>query len=147
MPQHRYIRGAVKIRLREKPSRTQHNVIHRKIRRRIPLQRNIVRLPLPKLRHHRAFIELVVCILQRGRRRHQRALSAVGRTPITGNRNIHNTFVPNCATISETEAFNPVITEEIVITVITPITIPRIVNPERILFARSVSSAIFTDSR
>jgi hypothetical protein len=74
-------------------------------------------------------------------------ISAVGRTPITGNRNTHNTFVPNCATKFDTDEFNPLITDEIVITVITPITIPRIVSPERILFARNVSSAIFTDSR
>ncbi len=38
-------------------------------------------------------------------------------------------------------------TEEMEITVATPITMPRTVNPERILFVRSVSSAIFTDSR
>ncbi len=37
--------------------------------------------------------------------------------------------------------------EEMVITVITPITMPRIVSPLRSLFARSVSSAIWVVSR
>src|ERR1700735_2665816 len=74
------------------------------------------------------------------------SISVVGRTPRTGNRNTHSTLVPLGSTIPETLPFNPLITEEIVITVITPITIPRIVNPERSLFARNVSSAIVTVS-
>jgi hypothetical protein len=37
--------------------------------------------------------------------------------------------------------FSPRTTEEIVITVATPITIPRIVNPERILLRTRVSDA------
>jgi len=37
-------------------------------------------------------------------------------------------------------------TEEMVMTVVTPMTMPRMVRPERSLLVRSVSSAIFTDS-
>src|SRR3569833_1634023 len=42
---------------------------------------------------------------------------------------------------------SPVITDEIVIMVVTPMTIPRIVSPERSLFVLRVSRAILTDSR
>ena len=42
---------------------------------------------------------------------------------------------------------SPLIADEIRITVAMPIKIPRMVRLERILFLRSVSSAIFTDSR
>ena len=38
-------------------------------------------------------------------------------------------------------------TEEMVMTVVTPMTMPRMVRPERSLLVRSVSSAILTDSR
>jgi hypothetical protein len=75
------------------------------------------------------------------------SISVVGFTPITGKRKTHSTFVPKEATSVETDEFSPLITDEIVMTVITPMTMPRIVSPERSLFARKVSSAIFTDSR
>ena len=42
--------------------------------------------------------------------------------------------------------FSPATTDEMMITVITPITIPRIVSPLRSLLVRSVSSAILTVS-
>jgi hypothetical protein len=41
---------------------------------------------------------------------------------------------------------NPLMIEEMVITVVTPMTIPRTVKPERSLLALRVSRAIFTDS-
>ncbi len=74
------------------------------------------------------------------------SISVVGRTPITGNRKTQITLVPSDSTRFETLEFNPLITDEITITVITPITIPRIVSPLRSLFARSVFSAIVTVS-
>ena len=65
----------------------------------------------------------------------------------TGSWNTQNTFDPSELTQSDTRLLSPLMTEEMEITVATPITMPRIVSPERILFVRSVSSAIFTDSR
>src|SRR5664279_2927710 len=56
------------------------------------------------------------------------------------------TLVPSEFTSACTLLFRPLMTDEIVITVVTPITMPRIVNPERSLFVRRVSSAIRTDS-
>src|ERR1017187_2232068 len=73
--------------------------------------------------------------------------SVVGRTPITGMWKTQKTFEPRELTQSETRLFSPLMTDEIVITVVTPITIPRIVNPDRSLLALNVSSAILTDSR
>ncbi len=75
------------------------------------------------------------------------SISAVGRTPIIGSRPIQNTFDPSELIKLETRLLIPFTTDEIAMTVETPITIPRIVNPERSLFVRTVSSAIFTDSR
>jgi hypothetical protein len=75
------------------------------------------------------------------------SISIVGRTPITGMWNTQITFEPNWATKSLTRLLTPLMTDEIVITVETPMTMPRMVNPERSLFVRSVCSAIFTDSR
>jgi hypothetical protein len=37
-------------------------------------------------------------------------------------------------------------TEEMVMTVVTPMTMPRMVKPERSLFVRTVDKAILTDS-
>jgi len=68
-------------------------------------------------------------------------ISVVGRTPITGNRNTHSTLVPIASTMPETLPFSPLITEEIVITVITPITIPRTVRNERKGLRRRTSTA------
>src|SRR6202011_3842012 len=72
--------------------------------------------------------------------------SVVGRCPNTGNRKTNSTFDPSDCTSPSTPAFSPFTTDEMTITVITPITIPRIVRPLRSLFVRSVSSAITTVS-
>ena len=45
---------------------------------------------------------------------------------------------------SLTRLLSPLMIDEIVITVVTPITMPSIVNPERSLLALSVSRAILT---
>ena len=74
------------------------------------------------------------------------SISVVGRCPNTGKRNTNSTFDPSDCTRFSTLEFSPFTTDEITITVITPITIPRIVNPLRSLFSRSVSSAIVTVS-
>ena len=74
------------------------------------------------------------------------SISVVGRTPITGIWNTQKTFEPSELTQSLTRLFNPLMTDEIVMTVVTPITMPSTVSPERSLFVRSVSSAILTDS-
>jgi hypothetical protein len=42
----------------------------------------------------------------------------------------------------ETRLLRPLMTDEMVITVVTPMTMPRTVSPERSLLVRSVSSAI-----
>src|ERR1700691_269472 len=75
------------------------------------------------------------------------SISAVGRTPMMGRRPIQNTFDPSELMKLETRLLIPFTTDEMAITVETPMTIPRIVNPERSLLVRTVSSAIFTDSR
>src|SRR5271157_6362789 len=71
----------------------------------------------------------------------------VGRTPITGMWKTQKTFDPSELTQSETRLLSPLMTDEMVITVVTPITMPRMVNPERSLLARRVSRAILMDSR
>ena len=65
--------------------------------------------------------------------------SVVGRTPITGMWKTQNTFEPSELTQSETRLLSPLMTEEIVITVVTPMTMPRngqarpqLVGPQRI---------------
>ena len=75
------------------------------------------------------------------------SISAVGRTPITGMWNTQITLVPRALTQSFTRLFTPPITDEMVMTVLTPMTMPSTVRPERSLLVRRVSSAIFTDSR
>ena len=55
--------------------------------------------------------------------------------------------MPSELTKSETRLLSPLMTDEMVITVVTPMTMPRMVKPERSLFVLSVSSAILTDSR
>src|ERR1019366_558719 len=55
-------------------------------------------------------------------------------------------FEPSDCTSPDTLLFNPFTTDEMVITVITPMTMPRMVSPLRSLFARSVFSAIATVS-
>ena len=72
--------------------------------------------------------------------------SVVGLTPITGMWKTQKTLEPRELTKSETRLLSPLMTEEMVITVVTPMTMPRMVSPERSLFARSVSSAILMDS-
>src|SRR5579871_5937969 len=57
------------------------------------------------------------------------------------------TLVPKEVIQSETRLLSPLMTEEMVITVVTPMTMPRMVRPERSLFTLSVSSASLTDSR
>src|SRR6266568_1624834 len=70
------------------------------------------------------------------------SISAVGRPKfITSIWNANTMFDPICCTMFCTLLFSPRTTEEIVITVVTPITIPRIVNPERILLRTSVVNA------
>ena len=66
---------------------------------------------------------------------------------MTGIWNTQNTFEPSELTQSLTRLFKPLMTEEMVMTVVTPMTMPRMVNPERSLLVRSVMSAILTDSR
>ena len=55
--------------------------------------------------------------------------------------------LPNEVIHSLTRLLSPLITEEMAMTVVTPMTIPRMVNPERSLFVFSVSRASRTDSR
>ena len=57
------------------------------------------------------------------------SISAVGRTPITGMWKTQITFDPSELTQSDTRLLSPLITEEMEITVVTPITMPRIVKP------------------
>ena len=56
-------------------------------------------------------------------------------------------LVPNDFTRSEICLFNPFTTDEMMITVVTPITMPRMVSAERSLLERSVSRAMPTASR
>ena len=74
------------------------------------------------------------------------SISVVGLPLKTGKRKTNNTFEPNEETRFETLLFSPFTTDEITITVITPITMPRMVRPLRSLLVRSVSSAITTVS-
>ena len=73
--------------------------------------------------------------------------SVVGRTPMTGMWKTQKTFDPSESAKSETRLLSPLMTEEMTITVVTPMTMPRMVRPERSLLLRSVSSAILMDSR
>ena len=74
------------------------------------------------------------------------SISVVGRWPNTGKRKTNSTFEPSDSTSPATLWFSPLTTDEMVITVITPITMPRMVSPLRSLFARSVSIAMVTVS-
>ena len=74
------------------------------------------------------------------------SISAVGRTLIIGRRPIQNTFDPSELIKLETRLLIPLTTDEMEMTVAIPIEMPRIVNPERSLFLRSVSSASFAAS-
>ncbi len=56
-------------------------------------------------------------------------------------------FVPIELAKSAMRLLSPLMMEEMAMTVVTPMTMPRMVNPERSLFALSVSKAILTDSR
>src|SRR5664279_2867572 len=60
----------------------------------------------------------------------------VGRTPITGIWKTQMTFEPTDFTSSSTLLLSPLMTEEMVMTVVTPITMPRMVRPERNLVVR-----------
>ena len=73
--------------------------------------------------------------------------SVVGRTPMTGMWKTQMTFEPMELIQSATRLLSPLITDEMVMTVVTPMTMPRMVNPERSLLALSVLRAILTDSR
>ena len=68
-------------------------------------------------------------------------------TLITGMRDTQMTLEPSESTQAVTRAFTPLIMEEMVMTVVTPMTIPSTVSPERSLLVLNVSRAIFTDSR
>ena len=59
---------------------------------------------------------------------------------------MNKTLEPRDCTSPSTLVFRPLTTDEMVITVITPITMPRMVNPLRSLLERSVSSAMVTVS-
>ena len=72
--------------------------------------------------------------------------SVVGRTPMTGIWKTQKTLEPSELTKSFTRLLTPLMTDEMVITVVTPITMPRTVSPERSLFVLRVSRAILTDS-
>ncbi len=66
---------------------------------------------------------------------------------MTGMWKTQMTLEPSELTQSETRLLRPLMTEEMVMTVVTPMTMPRTVKPERSLFVRSVSRAILMDSR
>ena len=66
------------------------------------------------------------------------SISVVGRTPMTGMWNTQNTLLPSELTNSCTRLFSPLMTDEMVMTVVTPMTMPRMVRPERSLFVRMV---------
>jgi hypothetical protein len=72
--------------------------------------------------------------------------SMVGRTPMTGMWKTQKTLEPSELTQSETRLLRPLMTDEMVMTVVTPMTMPRTVSPERSLFVLSVSKAILMDS-
>jgi len=74
------------------------------------------------------------------------SISVVGRTPIRAYGRPEN-IRSQRGNQPETRLLTPLMTEEMVITVVTPMTMPRMVSPERSLFALSVSSASLTDSR
>ena len=77
------------------------------------------------------------------------SISAVGRTLIDRQAPYprRRTFDPSELIKLETRVSMPLTTDEIAITVETPITMPSTVRPERSLLVRNVSSeAIFTDS-
>ena len=55
--------------------------------------------------------------------------SVVGRTPMTGMWKTQNTLEPSELTQSATRLLSPLMTDEMVITVVTPMTMPRMVEP------------------
>src|ERR1035437_8824986 len=63
-----------------------------------------------------------------------------------GMRVTSKTFVPSESAISATRLLSPLMNEEMTMTVVTPMTMPRMVNPERSLLVLKVSRAILTDS-
>jgi hypothetical protein len=66
------------------------------------------------------------------------SISVVGFTPISGMWKTQKTLVPSEVTQSETRLLRPLMTEEMVMTVVTPMTMPRMVSPERSLFPQRV---------
>src|SRR5271165_5961528 len=74
------------------------------------------------------------------------SISVVGRTPMTGMWKTQRTLEPMELTQVCTLLLRPLMIEEIVMTVVTPMTMPRMVRPERSLLTRTVSRAILMDS-
>ena len=65
---------------------------------------------------------------------------------MTGKRKMKRTLEPSDWTRSPTLLFRPLTTDEMMMTVMTPMTMPRMVSPLRSLLVRRVSSAILTVS-
>ena len=74
-------------------------------------------------------------------------ISAVRRTLIEENKDPVDIADEGCNEGFDVAIGTSLIKDDSVMTVVTPITMPRMVSPERILLARSVSIAIRTDSR